>query len=54
MDLMNHAFEVIIPRDAVAGTPEDYGEQLIEHTLKVVATVTTTDAIIDAWTVSHD
>jgi biuret amidohydrolase len=49
MDLMNHGFEVIVPSDAVAGTPEEYGDQVIQHTLKVVATVTTTQAIIDAW-----
>lgn len=49
MDLMNHGFEVIVPRDAVAGTPEDYAEQVIEHTLKVIATVTTSHAVIDAW-----
>jgi nicotinamidase-related amidase len=49
MDLMNHGFEVIIPRDAVAGTPEDYGEQVINHTLKVIATVTTSRALADAW-----
>jgi biuret amidohydrolase len=49
MDLMNHGFEVVVPRDAVAGTPEEYGEQVIEHTLKVIATVTTAAAILDAW-----
>lgn len=49
MDLMNHGFEVIIPRDAVAGTPEDYGEQVIEHTLKAIATVTTSAALTEAW-----
>lgn len=49
MDLMNHGFEVVVPRDAVAGTPEEYGEQVIEHTLKVIATVTTTEAILQAW-----
>ena len=49
MDLMNHGFEVIVPRDAVAGTPEEYGEQVIQHTLKVIATVTTSEAILEAW-----
>ncbi len=49
MDLMNHGFEVVVPRDAVAGVPEDYAEQVIQHTLKAVATVTTTEAVLDAW-----
>jgi biuret amidohydrolase len=49
MDLVNHAFEVVVPADAVAGTPVTYAEQVIEHTLKYLATVTTTGALIDAW-----
>ncbi|HEX5587112.1 MAG TPA: isochorismatase family protein [Acidimicrobiia bacterium] len=49
MDLVNHAFEVIVPRDAVAGVPEAYADQVIEHTIKNLATVTTSDAILAAW-----
>jgi biuret amidohydrolase len=49
MDLVNHAFEVIVPRDAVAGTPSEYGDMMIEHTIKFLATVTTSDAVLDAW-----
>lgn len=49
MDLMNHGFEVIVPRDAVAGTPEEYGESVVDNTLKVIATVTTSQALIEVW-----
>jgi nicotinamidase-related amidase len=49
MDLVNHGFEVVVPRDAVAGTPDSYAEQVIEHTIKHLATVTTSTAVIDAW-----
>jgi nicotinamidase-related amidase len=49
MDLVNHGFEVVVPRDAVAGTPDSYAEQVVEHTIKHLATVTTSAAIIDAW-----
>jgi nicotinamidase-related amidase len=49
MDLVNHAFEVVVPRDAVAGTPDDYGEQMIANTIRFLATVTTTDALVEAW-----
>ncbi|MGD9791959.1 MAG: isochorismatase family protein [Acidimicrobiia bacterium] len=52
MDLMNHAFEVVVPRDAVVGLPEEYGRMVIDHTLKAIATITTTDAVVDAWQVS--
>jgi nicotinamidase-related amidase len=49
MDLVNQAFEVVIPRDAVAGTPDDYGEMMIAHTLRYLATITTTDDLTAAW-----
>ena len=49
MDLVNHALEVVVPRDAVAGTPDEYGEQMIEHTIRFLATVTTTGDLVAAW-----
>lgn len=49
MDLVNQAFEVVVPRDAVAGTPDDYSELMIEHTLRFLATITTTDELVRAW-----
>jgi nicotinamidase-related amidase len=49
MDLVNQAFEVVVPRDAVAGTPEEYGEQMIAHTLRFLATITTADDLVEAW-----
>lgn len=48
-DAVNHAYQVVIPRDAVAGTPREYAEQVLEHTLSVVATLTTSDELIAAW-----
>jgi nicotinamidase-related amidase len=50
MELVNQAFDVVVPRDAVAGTPSDYGDQMIRHTLGLLATVTTTDDLVAAWT----
>jgi nicotinamidase-related amidase len=49
MDLANHAFEVIVPRDAVAGAPDTYGEQMIANTIRYLATITTTDELVAAW-----
>jgi hypothetical protein len=40
---------VVIPTDAVAGTPKSYVEQVFEHTLRNVATLVTTDEVIAAW-----
>jgi len=49
MALMDHGFDVVVPADAVAGVPEDYGRQMLAHTLRMVATITTVDAILEAW-----
>jgi hypothetical protein len=54
MDLVNQAFDVVVPRDAVAGTPDDYGEMMIAHTIRFLATMTTTDDLVKAWSVAPD
>ncbi|HEX4015598.1 MAG TPA: isochorismatase family protein [Frankiaceae bacterium] len=49
MDAVNASYQFVLPRDAVAGVPREYADAVIDNTLKLLATVTTTDAIIDAW-----
>jgi nicotinamidase-related amidase len=49
MDAVNAAYDFVLPRDAVAGVPRDDAEAIIENTLSLLATVTTTDAVIGAW-----
>lgn len=49
MDLVNQGFDVVVPRDAVAGTPAEYCEQMIAHTLRFLASVTTTAEILRSW-----
>ncbi|WP_319430166.1 cysteine hydrolase [Mycobacterium sp. RTGN5] len=49
MDAVNAAYRVVLPRDAVAGVPTDYGTAIIDNTLSLLATVTTTDELIAAW-----
>ncbi len=48
-DAVNHAYQVVIPRDAVAGTPREYAEQVLRHTLSAIATLATTGEIAAAW-----
>jgi nicotinamidase-related amidase len=48
-DGVNSSYQVVIPRDGVAGTPQEYVEMIFEHTLSIVATLTTTDTLIAAW-----
>jgi biuret amidohydrolase len=49
MDAVNASYQFVLPRDAVAGVPREYADAVIDNTLKLLTTVTTTDAIIDAW-----
>ena len=49
MDAVNAGYRVVLPRDAVAGIPAEYGDAVIDNTLSLLATVTTTDALIEVW-----
>ena len=49
MDAVNAAYRVVLPRDAVAGFPAGYGNAVIDNTLSLLATVTTTDDLLEAW-----
>jgi nicotinamidase-related amidase len=52
MDAVNSAYRVVLPRDAVAGFPADYGNAVIDNSLSLLATITTTDDLLRAWTQS--
>lgn len=49
MDAVNLGYDVVLPRDAVAGVPAEYADAVIDHTLSLLATITTTDDLIAAW-----
>ncbi|BBX16135.1 isochorismatase [Mycolicibacterium duvalii] len=49
MDAVNRGYQFVLPRDAVAGVPREYAEAVIDNTLALLATVTTTDAITQTW-----
>jgi nicotinamidase-related amidase len=48
MDAVNASYRFVLPRDAVAGVPREYADAVIDNTLRLLATVTTTDAVIEA------
>ena len=48
-DAVNRGYQIVLPRDAVAGVPPEYGEAVLANTLNVVATVTTTADVLQAW-----
>ncbi|WP_431238772.1 cysteine hydrolase [Mycolicibacterium aichiense] len=49
MDAVNAGYRVVLPRDAVAGVPTEYGTAVIDNTLALLATITTTDELIAVW-----
>jgi len=51
MDAVNKGYRVVLPRDAVAGVPAEYGTAVIENSLSLLATVTDTDDLLAAWQV---
>jgi len=48
-DAVNASYQVVIPRDAVAGFPATYVEAVFEHTLGAVATLVSTAELLAAW-----
>jgi nicotinamidase-related amidase len=50
MDAVNAGYQVVLPRDAVAGIPREYADAVIDNTLALLATVCTTDDVIGCWT----
>jgi len=48
-DAVNHGYQFVMPRDAVAGVPAAFGESLLDHTFPLVATLTTTSEVVAAW-----
>ena len=49
MDAVNLGYQVVVPRDAVAGLPQEYADAVIDNTLALLATLTTTDELVAIW-----
>jgi nicotinamidase-related amidase len=48
-DAVNASYQVVIPRDAVAGFPREYVEMVFAHTLGAVATLVETRDLLQVW-----
>jgi nicotinamidase-related amidase len=48
-DAVNRAYQVVVVRDAVAGVPEGYGDQILDNTLSLVSTLVGTADVVAAW-----
>lgn len=49
LDGVNRGFQVVVPRDAVAGVPRSYADDVIDNTLSLLATLTTSAEIVEIW-----
>lgn len=48
-DLVQDGFELVIARDAVAGTPVEYGEQVLANTMANMGRLTNVDTLLAHW-----
>ena len=50
IEAVNLGYTVVVPRETVAGLPQEYAEAILANTLPLIATVTTVEDILDVWT----
>jgi nicotinamidase-related amidase len=48
-DAVNSSYQMVIPRDAVAGFPKEYVEAMFANTLGAVATLVSTGDVVSVW-----
>jgi nicotinamidase-related amidase len=49
IEAVDLGYRVVIPRDGVIGHPVEYAELVLEHTLALVARLTTVDELLEVW-----
>ncbi|GAT01893.1 isochorismatase hydrolase [Mycolicibacterium fortuitum subsp. acetamidolyticum] len=48
-DATQAGFHLVVPRDAVGGTPASYAQQVLDNTIAVLGRLTTVDQLIQEW-----
>ena len=49
LNALDLGYQVVVVRDAVAGVPPDYADAVIDNTLSLIATVTTSTELCSLW-----
>ncbi len=49
IEAVNYGYQVVLPRDCVAGYPKEYGEMVLEHSLAALAWLTDATELTAAW-----
>jgi nicotinamidase-related amidase len=52
MDAVNRGYVVVVPRDAVAGVPPEYGEAVLKNTIGYLACVADSEELLSVWAAS--
>jgi nicotinamidase-related amidase len=48
-DAVNLGYQIVLVRDAIAGVPADYAQAVVDNSLALVATLTTTSEVLQSW-----
>lgn len=49
VEAVNAGYQVVIPREAVTGTPAEYVDAVLQHTLRLLATIASVEDVVAAW-----
>jgi len=49
LEAVNLGYRVILPRDCVGGFPDAYVDSVVDNSLSLLATLTTSDEVVAAW-----
>jgi nicotinamidase-related amidase len=49
IEAVNLGYGVVVPRDAVAGIPQEYADAIIDNTFPLISTLTTVEELLGAW-----
>ena len=49
LSALDHGYQVVLVRDAVAGVPNSYADLVIDNSLSLISTVTTADEVCAIW-----
>ena len=49
IEATNRNYKCIVPTDCVAGFPEEYGDMILQHTIRGLAALTTAEQLAQTW-----
>jgi nicotinamidase-related amidase len=49
MSALDLGYQVVIPRDAVAGVPREYADAVLDNSLSLIATLVSADEVLEVW-----